>query len=93
MLAEALRTVDLIITDAQVVSRDPDNGAFGPEGIVLEGSLCELIALVRRQVLQFVLDSRKEGLCLAFVVREGSLVFYILGHVLAHSLDAWQGGG
>lgn len=93
VLAEALRAVDLVVTDAQVVSRDPDHGAFGSEGIVLKGSLCELIAFIGRQVLQFVLDSGKEGLCMAFAVREGSLVFYILGHIFAHSLDARQGRG
>lgn len=59
VFTEALRAVDLVVTDSQVVPGDPDHGAFGPEGIVLEGSLCELIAFVGREILQFVLDSGK----------------------------------
>ena len=71
MLTEPLRAVDLVVADAQLVARDPDDGSFGAESGVLEGALDELVALGGRKVFDFVGEAREEGVVGALALRVG----------------------
>ena len=46
VFAEPLRSVYLVVTDSQIIARDPNHGAFGPQRVVLEGALDQLIAFI-----------------------------------------------
>lgn len=62
VLAEPLCAVDLVITNANVVSWDPNHGPLGAESFMLEGSLHQLITLLRCEIFQFVVNTREESM-------------------------------
>ncbi|RKK27647.1 hypothetical protein BFJ66_g976 [Fusarium oxysporum f. sp. cepae] len=77
VLAVCLCSTDLVIANAKVVVRNPDSRPTGPKSFVLERVPNERISLPGCKVLDFVMNTAKEGFA------NGKLSFDILLAVLS----------
>lgn len=91
MLAESLCSVDFVVADPEIITRDPNDGALSAKGLVLECTLHQLVALVGGEILQFIVNTCKERM--PHCLRRWPLVLGIVSHLLSQSLDGRAGVG